>query len=132
MHFCPRWKVNIAILHCQFGQDGSVLHNLWQEICDVTHQTTELGYLFGTLWLRPVNDAICLSVVRFNAPGGDMMSQKINLGLEQVGPSWVAIQLQATQSCKDQAQIFAVFLHRIRSNNNIIKVDVAYFPNIRP
>jgi hypothetical protein len=48
--------------------------DLWQEMCDVTYQPTELSNLLCIARLRPVHDAVGLLCVHLNSSHRDVMT----------------------------------------------------------
>jgi len=82
MCISPWWKRGITILSCEFCQNLSVLRDLWQKVCDVTHKSAELLNLLCTAWPGPANNAICLFYVCLDTSSGDVVPQKVYLGLK--------------------------------------------------
>jgi hypothetical protein len=59
-----------------------VLHDLWQKVRNVTHESAELLNLLRTAWPGPANNAIRLFHVRLNTSSGDVVPQKVYLSLK--------------------------------------------------
>jgi hypothetical protein len=70
-----------------------MLHDLWQEMCNIVNQATELMNFLSTARLGPVDNPVSLFSVSLDTTCRDVVTQKIHLYLKEMHFLEVAVQL---------------------------------------
>ena len=115
-------RENGTFLH-QVGQRLEYSRGFGQERPEEVEQTQELAYILFTSGLRIVSDGRCMFPRRSDAAGTDYMAQELQLRGEKFGLGCVDSQAGLAQALEYLAQVSAVLLLVLGTNQNVIQIN---------
>ena len=103
-----------------------------EEVGNVAHKTKEGANVAGRARDRPGKNAVDFRAVGADAVAGDGVSKKVQLDAEQLSLFEGTVETVSTQSGQDEFHVTAVFFDSLRPDDDVIKVDMADFTDVRP